>query len=67
MNIISGEPDHDGDIVGDVGVVISGNTGPIHLGTGDIHIGTTVVGDGVTIVAGNNSKGVRKSFGGGKK
>lgn len=37
----------DGDITGDVGVVITGNSGPLHLGEGDVIVGG-IVGD-VTI------------------
>lgn len=46
MNIINGrriEISGDGDITGDVGVVITGSTGPLHLGEGDVIVG--VVGD----------------------
>ncbi|WP_061290410.1 hypothetical protein [Herbidospora cretacea] len=32
-----------GDIIGDIGVIISGNTGPVHLGTGNVYTGVTVI------------------------
>ena len=66
-----------GDVTGDIGnVIISGNSGPVHVGDGDIIIdrtdrtdrpagGTTTVitGPGAVIVRGDNHGGVRKSFG----
>lgn len=49
MNIINGRivSVEAEDITGDVGVVITGNTGPLHLGEGDVIVGG-IVGD-VTI------------------
>ncbi|NAS21984.1 hypothetical protein GT755_09840 [Herbidospora sp. NEAU-GS84] len=32
-----------GDITGDIGVIISGNTGPVHLGAGNVYTGVTVI------------------------
>ncbi|GAA3702298.1 hypothetical protein GCM10022224_080100 [Nonomuraea antimicrobica] len=63
----SHEPDNDDDGDGDLGLVIKGNTGPVHLGNGDINTNTVVLsGDGLTFVAGDNPAGISKSFGGKK-
>lgn len=44
MNIINGKIVGDGDDVnGDVGIVIKGNTGTVHLGNGDVYVNSRVV------------------------
>ncbi|MGW4796850.1 hypothetical protein ACWEPC_30955 [Nonomuraea sp. NPDC004297] len=56
---------HDLDHDGDAGLVIEGNTGPVHLGAGDINVNTvTLSGDGHVIVAGDNPAGISTLFGG---
>jgi hypothetical protein len=68
MNIIRGKAyDGDGDYAyGDVGTIISGNDGVVHLGQGDVHI-TVISGDVGTFIAGDNPSGVSRSFGGKKR
>ncbi|GAA3172172.1 hypothetical protein [Nonomuraea salmonea] len=47
--------DHDGD----AGIIIEGNTGPIHLGTGNIITNSvTVTGPGAVYVAGDHHGGI---------
>ncbi|MEU0483145.1 hypothetical protein ABZ260_28645 [Streptosporangium sp. NPDC006013] len=70
MNIINGRVvgTSEDDMCGDVGVVISGNADPVHLGTGTLYVNTTVVtGDGAVIVHGDHHGGIGRSFGGKKK
>ncbi|MFJ2030740.1 hypothetical protein [Streptosporangium sp. NPDC087985] len=70
MNIISGRVvgTSEDEVCGDVGFVISGNTGPVHLGAGTLYVNTTVVsGDGAVIVNGDHHGGIGRSFGGKKK
>uniref|UniRef100_UPI003F491E44 hypothetical protein n=1 Tax=Sphaerisporangium sp. CA-236357 TaxID=3240030 RepID=UPI003F491E44 len=63
MNIVNGKRMDDGDdITGDIGVVISGNNGTVHLGNGDVYNTSVVIeGDGFTYVAGDNPTGVSKN------
>ncbi|MFI9552086.1 hypothetical protein [Nonomuraea endophytica] len=65
MNIINGKPAKTSDdVTGDVGTVVSGHTGPVHLGKGNVSQGSKVIsGDGAVYVAGDNPKGISKSFG----
>ena len=63
-----------GDVTGDIGgVIISGNSGPVHVGDGDIHIGTDderdggdggrhFHGTGVTVIEGDNHGGIGRRF-----
>lgn len=56
------------DITGDVGTVIKGNQGSVHLGTGDInHESQTFSGDGATYIRGDNHGGVNHDFGGSRR
>lgn len=68
------------DVTGDIGTVIIGGNGPIHLGSGNMYTftvagageGATVVvgdedGNGVTVIAGDNHGGISRTFGSSKK
>ncbi|MEV0589733.1 hypothetical protein [Nonomuraea sp. NPDC050310] len=51
------------DLNEDIGIIIQGNTGPVHLGKGDIIIDSPIVtGKGAIFVKGDSS-GISKSFG----
>jgi hypothetical protein len=52
------------DITGDVGTVIKGNHGSVHLGKGNIQ---HFSGDGAAYVEGDNNGGIGHHFGGSRK
>ncbi|MEV4296010.1 toll/interleukin-1 receptor domain-containing protein [Microbispora rosea] len=56
------------DIHGDVGTVVKGNQGPIHMGKGNQYNNSPhFSGPGATYVQGNNEGGIRHTFGGSDK
>ncbi|MFC7607216.1 hypothetical protein ACFQVD_44720 [Streptosporangium amethystogenes subsp. fukuiense] len=65
MIIINGRVYDGDDYDGDIGTVIEGNAGTVHLGTGNVYNNSQVItGDGVTYINGDNPDGIRKTFGG---